>query len=388
MTTASLTHDSQSPTTTDDLSAASISVLVGLIIQTNLVDPESCRRARQCVAVLFSRLLFRYGRSRLNLLDYVSVRSESMAKRPSDGHASDPDETYNLVTNRWLFVPAECESESIGSLATYRALGRYLNRLHENNTFASPLDSERAEAHVMQTLVELHLRWALQTQRTRRSAAWSRYTFHSPDGCWTLLVPRRVPGQERRAWIEHCAGPIRPGNPGEQQRVQAAIDAYAGPGLGFTIDEARDVGQGRERPDQTVIEAEEEAQCVSFIDDLTEEKSATAHLQRDAIAALGPHGVRALVGRVMCDVMADDYHPASVAADFGLNRSTMTRFAARHWRDDRTGRPSDLWLNAVRLLGRNPRLIEAARSAGLLDEIRRIAEPPEPSKHKREVCHA
>ena len=390
MTTASLTQDQPSPATTDGLPAESIRTLVGLIIRTNLADPESCRRALQCVAVLLSRLLFRYGRDRLNLLDYVGRRSESMAKQPSDRHASDPDEIYNLVTNRWLFVPAETDGEPFGSLATYRAFARHLDRLHQTNTFPSPLDSERAEAHVMQTLVELHLRWALQTQRTRRSAAWSRYTFHGPDACLTLLVPRRVPGQERRTYVERCAGPIRPGDPGEQQRVQAAIDAYAGPGLGFTIDEARDAGHGLERPDHAAIEAEDEARCVRFIDGLAEEKSATAHLQRDAIAALGPHGVRDLVGRVMSDVMADDYHPASVAADFGLSRSTMTRFAARHWRDDRTGLPSDLWLNAARLLGRNPLLIEAAKNAGLLDEVRRIAQAPEPpeAKHPREVRHA
>jgi hypothetical protein len=104
---------------------------------------------------------------------------------------------------------------------------------------------------------------------------------------------------------------------------------------------------------------------------VADEKASSILSLRPAIQALGKSGVRALVLRIFTDLIEGHYEEKRVAGLFGLSAATLTRFAGSRWRLAPGVRPPDLWTNVGRWLSSKVPLVEAAKEAGIWDDVQR-----------------
>lgn len=195
-----------------------------------------------------------------------------------------------------------------------------------------------------------------------------------------LRVPVCIPRAERDAWLERCFGPIDVHAPHVIDHLNDQIDQWL-------TQEMR----SRERRLRGAVESDLFGTSGSTLsierswshDGLAQtvarEKANAPKRLRTSIAALGPERIEQLVLRIFADVISGGtsggYHPASVARDFGLHKSTLTRFAAAHWGPSQQGPVPDLWLNTAQVLAGQACFSKALEEAGLEPVICDLTDP-------------
>ena len=94
------------------------------------------------------------------------------------------------------------------------------------------------------------------------------------------------------------------------------------------------------------------------------EKTKLIKTQRPAIKKLGPLRLRSLIERIFSDLEDGCFKDGTVAADFGISKSTFSRFAGSDWLKSKSGVP-DLWRNTAEVVMAYPVFRNAVNTDGI-----------------------
>ena len=103
---------------------------------------------------------------------------------------------------------------------------------------------------------------------------------------------------------------------------------------------------------------------------VADEKAARINDQPRTIRDLGKRKMRSLVLAVLENWESKEESDADLAREFGLSTPTFSRFVGKN----RRGEKAILVVNIARIMKSNPDFMEAARHAGFLKRIVKIAE--------------
>ena len=304
---------------------------------------------------------------------------ETMTDRPPAGWSGGdriPEMARDLCYDRFTRLPPEPDG---GTDCRYYYLG-FLRNLPDELAVAGQFHPMQRNTQVLQRFggyVRRHWRLCMRDAWRRQQDLAVAHKFVTPQGSLSLWVPGRIPLQERDDWLERCFGPIDTGAMGATARLQSLIDTWLDQDL-----------RDREKQLRASIDADPFGVHGSGFsiehgwssDGLArtvalEKANAPARL-RTSIAALGPERIEQLVLGIFEDVIAGRYRPSTTARDFGLHKSTLTRFAAAHWLPSTEGPVPDLWLNTAQVLASQPRFACALEEAGLDDIVSHMTSPP------------
>jgi len=201
--------------------------------------------------------------------------------------------------------------------------------------------------------------------RTRTRFAWS-----VGGGVIYVWLPSRLPGSQRREWLEANIDDPDPERPGEAKRVQAIIDLRLGRvsilSLGHNTHKLP-TGRVEEAPLRCLLEGEVTARGLA--ETVAGEKVNNLEGQRKAIRALGGPKLHRLILRVFEDLSRECYRDSELAIAFGISKATLSRFAGSRWQTNSKSVVPDLWANTAKVLAHHSAFVEMARDAGVWPQI-------------------
>lgn len=256
----------------------------------------------------------------------------------------------------------------------YRALLKLLENESLGVHLSTELREESVAAIVFQRFVIKQFWRSVREAQRNADPAFSRYVWRLPEGSLTLWMPKALKQRERPAWLEKNVKEVDLRRSGELERVQTFIDECWGRNGRVPFEEIAEVlGE----PPELLMEATEGAVPVAgFASALATEKSSNIGRLQPAIRVLGKGRVRQLVQRIVKDVVEGHYSQAKVATDFGLSEGTLSRFAGQKWNDRSIGGLAIpvLWRNLAAVISRNDNFVQAARNAGVWENVRRVVD--------------
>lgn len=203
------------------------------------------------------------------------------------------------------------------------------------------------------------------------------YDYRMPGATLRLWVPACIPSRQRRAWLERNFGPVCDIADDADQahhRLQSQINQWLDHALrererNLRL-EMRDSPFGAGQPLSTIERAWTQEGLATTV---ANEKANAPQRLRTSIAALGAERIKALVLSIFDGITEGTYHPATTARDYGLHKSTLTRFAASRWQPGDDGPVPDLWLNTAQVLASQARFVAALEEAGLEHLVLQLA---------------
>lgn len=302
----------------------------------------------------------------LLLPEYIAHLHAQFMREGRAVPASIWDDAYDLTLDKFTALPQEEAHTGVDCRKYYRA---FMKR-EAWKALGAPhavWDEESFVALALQQFVRRHFYFSYLEARRKENVLVSRYTWHCGElGTLNLRMPCHVSGQKRREWLWENVPDADPRRPGERERVQSIIDQAFGAPRIASLDELesegiQDVGQAT-HPNMAAIDRP------PFARTLAKEKAASADLQRPSIRRLGPEKIEQLVIAILDVLLEPGKSFESLAEEFELSKSTMSRFAGEDW--SKTGSSGadvpDLWNNAAHLLSTCPAFREMAGEAGVL----------------------
>lgn len=171
-----------------------------------------------------------------------------------------------------------------------------------------------------------------------------------------------------------------PKRPGERDRVQAVVDRLIARRRIISLD---DLGRNAKRiaptSDAGFPSIEETISTEGLAETVAEEKADNIEYQRPAIQSLGQTRLRRLVCRIFDDLVSERYEAKNIATEFGLSKSTFSRFAGSRWNNSPEGNAlgpvPDLWRNLAHILASHSTFRKAAKKAGVWRQVCNVISP-------------
>ncbi len=326
-----------------------------------------------------NRPVFRLvGGQPLLFIRFISVLRETPWAMRTAGHsASVLDRACDIVTDRFSNLPPENQAPTTEGRAGpdcryyFRAFLQVWEKWKRDKSSMSPLENETASARILQRGVVKHFRLSCLEARRECNPARTRYAWQVGAGTIQVWMPASLAGHERRVWLETHVDDPDPSRAQERDRVQRVVDESFGIARQVPIDS--DV---RQTPSHDLASvplnalAAEDSGAFDLAVAIADEKVARIRELRPAIQALGKVKLKNLVLFILKALSEDRYEESQVARDFGLSKSTVSRFAGIRW--DLPGRIPDLWANVAHTLASHAPFIETAQDAGVWHQVQRV----------------
>jgi hypothetical protein len=292
------------------------------------------------------------------------------------------DKAYDLTMDKFTNMPSAFEScgqsrQSVGRKPKrsgpncryyFKAFLHRMEQEFANNPPGSKIEEEMKAAAVLQRFVRRHFLLSLLEAKRSTNEFWSRYNWQIGDNSICVWMPKFLKGKDRRTWLEKNVKDPDPVRPGERERIQRIIGgrfvnmAYIPLQDNLTQD-----------PSDTIIDelmgrSQFGFSLARFVAD---EKSADIENQRTSIKNLGKEKLKHLVLRIFEDLDADTFQDQQIARDFGLSKSSFSRFAGSRWNVAESSTIPDLWLNTAQVLSTQPEFREAAIEAGVWKAVQK-----------------
>ena len=343
------------------------------------------------------RALFRSqdGRS-VRLVEYVALLRENPLARRWCGYDDIVlDQAANLTVDKFRNLPTASASGQDtpwqGPDCRYylRAFVDYATARFKLEPPVSAVDAEIAAAEMLRTLVNRHFHLSCLESRRRAQRLVRRYLWRIDGRALYLWLPVEMPGGRCRRWLEAHIPDVEPRRPGEQERVQAAIDRLLGHPRFVSV------GTAHRTANAIAVEADpvgamiaEEISVGGLARTIADEKAEGIEGQRPAIRQLGEERLRQLIQEIFDGLVRGDYQADRIAGRFGLSEATFSRFAGSRWRGDgaETAPASvpDLWRNTAQALATNPDFVAAAKAAGVWKRVTDVLNRPGPGRREHE----
>ena len=290
------------------------------------------------------------------------------------------DKAYDMTMDKFTNLPSASEFSEQSPQSVGRKLKRsgpdcryywraFLNHMEQefaNNPPGSKLEEETQAAAILQRFVRRHFLLSLLEAKRSTNEFWSRYTWRIGDYSICVWLPKFLKGRDRRAWLEEKVKDPDPTRLGERERIQRIIGGKFATMAYVPLQE----GLHEDTTDAIIDESLDRSHFgFSLARFVADEKSADIENQRRSIKNLGAERLKQLVLRIFEDLDADTFQDHRIAEDFGLSKSTFSRFAGSQWQASDTDKIPDLWLNTAQVLSTRPEFKEAAVEAGVWGEV-------------------
>lgn len=235
-----------------------------------------------------------------------------------------------------------------------------------NNPPGSKLEEETHAAAILQRFVRRHFLLSLLEAKRSTNEFWSRYAWRIGKYSICVWLPKFLKGRDRRAWLEENVKNPDPTRLDEHERIQRFIGGRFANMAFVPLQDSL-----HEDPTDAIIDESLDRSQFGFslARFVADEKSADIENQRRSIQNLGTDKLKQLVLRIFEDLDAGTFQDHRIAEDFGLSKSTFSRFAGSQWQASDTNKIPDLWLNTAQVLSTRPEFKEAAVEAGVWGEV-------------------
>ncbi len=317
------------------------------------------------------------GGPSLLLVELVDALREEYATRRIAGHdPSVPDRAYDLTIDKFSNLSgtprhgSPVKQNGPDCRLYFGAALHHAEVWRRSHPSADALQEETAIARHLQRLVIRHFHLSCLDAKRSGDRTRTRYAWSVGGGVIYVWLPSRLPGNQRRAWLDANVDDPDPARPGEAKRVQAIVDMLLGRvsilSLGHNAhklpaDRAEDV------PLRWLLEGEVTTRGLA--ETVAGEKVNNLEGQRKAIRALGGPNLRGLILRAFEDLSRECYRDSALANAFGLSKATFSRFAGSRWQTNSKSVVPDLWINTARVLAHHSDFVEMAREAGVWPKI-------------------
>jgi hypothetical protein len=329
---------------------------------------------------------------RMRLAEYVYwLRNRAWARDWCGRDEVALDLAYDLTLDKFCNVPREDgdpqDGANVGAFPLkrngadcryyYVAYCEHMRREMAGKAITSAIEREQLAARRLQAFVYRHfglscLESVRRSQRLVKRYAWER------NGTTTYLwFPTEMTGRQIAAWLRANVVDTDPSQPGERERIQELIDARVFKPALVSLEE-RDQGAAVQGSADAVLPWSllHGMSVDGLAEQIAQEKADNLCEQRPAIRALGAAALRQMIRRIFRAIDAGAYKDGSLAAEFGLNKATFSRFAGSRWHrgaaDSRGPTVPDLWRNTAHTLARHPAFVAAAREADVWQSVSAI----------------
>ena len=294
------------------------------------------------------------------------------------------DQAYDLTLAKFHDLPSEVHacgpqgaSDGPDCRYYYRAFHNHMTGEFEKRPPASVIEAEIRAAEAFQRLVARHFHLSCLECARRAAKLVRRYAWKVNAGPLVLWLPVEMSGSRCRRWLGENIPDPDPARPGERDRVQAIVDHLLARRRVLSLDQLKDAGgyRGAESVAEALPPAEE-VSSVGLAGAVAEEKAENIDEQRPAIRRLGAIRLKELIRTIFESLAEDRYHAERIAADFGLSKASLSRFAGGQWRRDGGGTTAnhipDLWRNTAHVLAAHEDFVAVARRAGVWNRVRQV----------------
>jgi len=353
---------------------------ISLLDLARLITADSCLAALE---EFLLRPLFRTReKPRLRLHEYLEAFRIWASGRtyPHSKTFETADKAYDMTMDKFTNLPSASESseqspQSVGRKMKrpgpdcryyWRAFLHYMEQEFANHPPGSKLEEETQAAAILQRFVLRHFSLSLLEAKRNTNEFWSRYNWRIGDHSICVWLPKFLKGKDRRAWLEKNVKDPNPTRLGERERIQRIIGARFATMAFVPLQES----MGEDPTEVIIDELSGRSQLgFSLACFVADEKSTDIENQRRSIKNLGAQRLKHLVLRIFEDLDAGTFEDHHIAKDFGLSKSTFSRFAGSQWQASDTDKIPDLWLNTAQVLSTRPEFKEAAVEAGVWGEV-------------------
>ncbi len=277
------------------------------------------------------------------------------------------DLTYDRAIKKFIELSSEEENEGPFCDKQYQSLVKQLNDYKRGNPNCSELELESECERRFQKMVIRHLSYSWLEVCRSSNRLYQRYRWELPTGTVEVKKPQHIDGRSFNRWlVKHVEEP-NPVSKREKCRIQKIIDDWFGV-LGEIDSSDIEYKLKEESDPYDTIEKYPE----DFISMIASEKASSVKILRPAISKIGKSQVYLLVKKILESLQFDDSKDSQIQQEFGLSKSTYSRFAGKEWREKNNGEVPDLWKNIATIVTKDPIISEHAESIGVNKAILKL----------------
>jgi len=279
------------------------------------------------------------------------------------------DKAYDITLDKFSRLPASANTsepeQGIDCRFYFQAFLEHAESLLISKHPADGFEQEIIAAHALQNFVRRHYYFSFIEAERQNSRFWTRYNWNICGHTLCIWLPIYISGLNRRKWLERNIDDPDPARPGERQRIQKIVDKkLAKPSLLY-IDEKSKVATDNVPP---LWDTDYENEDLLLGTVVAREKADNIEKQRRSIQRLGPEKLKQMIKRIFTDISSDNYNVGKIARDYGLSKSTFSRFAGSKWQNNK--KVPDLWQNTAQVLLTHPVFKEVLKISGMLKHIK------------------
>lgn len=336
---------------------------------------------RQALIEFHNRPLFTYkGESSLRCTEFIDrLRKEfSLFAKGIANSFEIADRAYDLTIDKFsnLFSEQETENGFETGKNKLKQNGPHcrlyfkpvllgLEKSFKKSKIKGQLEIETLTVAAVQGFIRRHFRFSVLEAQRKANPLWSRYNWNTDSCRICVWLPKHLKGSERQKWLERNINVPDPTKPGERQRIQSLIYSKLGNMKIIPLNEEAYIIAMEDSEDGLHRNMDE---CESLGEIVAKEKVANIAHQRRTIQNLGKHKLAQMVLHIFESIGYNEYKDNAVASAFGLSKATFSRFAGSRWTGTNQRIP-DLWLNTAKVLSSHPDFKEAAKQAGVWEQV-------------------
>lgn len=239
------------------------------------------------------------------------------------------------------------------------------------------IERESQISRIYKKTVVNHLRYSWLEVCRLTNRFFSRYRWQVGKKCIELKKPIRIAGHSFRKWLEENIPDPDPDQRDEKERVQTIINAAFGFGSVSSMEIDEDSNWEVSTQEDPIKDQYDEYVSHNLYESVAREKALTLRKLRPAIRKLGQEKVKCLVLQILNMYLENIQSDEEIAREYGISKSTFSRFAGRNWKKGAAGsyQIPDLWRNMAGVILKNSIFSETALSLGIGDMLEEITQP-------------